>query len=130
MVDKVLEDWQKEMMLDCSQKFDSVYSEPNGDMKPRSIMSRSPLFRFNRDEITQRQRLKLRQLADSTMANGDEHNGFSELNTMNKTGTGYSSSVSIDTIMSSCHLSLDLNSKITMKFFLKLGDEEQHENIG
>ncbi|KAF2558787.1 hypothetical protein F2Q68_00014364 [Brassica cretica] len=43
--------------------------EPNGDMKPRSLMSRSPLFRFNRDEITQRQGLKLRQFADPTMEN-------------------------------------------------------------
>lgn len=67
----LLEDWQKEMMFDCSQKFDSVYSEPNGDMKPRSLMSKSPLFRFNRDEITQRQGLKLRQFADPTMENGD-----------------------------------------------------------
>ncbi|KAF3586004.1 hypothetical protein F2Q69_00027766 [Brassica cretica] len=45
--------------------------EPNGDMKPRSLMSKSPLFRFNRDEITQRQGLKLRQFADPTMENGD-----------------------------------------------------------
>lgn len=49
---------------------------------------------------------------------------------MNKTSTGDSSSVSIDTIISSCHLALDLNRKITMEIYLELGDEEQHENIG